>query len=282
MTSTEGSSALLIRPGTPEDAESLATLYLAARRAAVPAIPPLVHSEEEVRAWVRSWEELSGHETWVATDGSRPVGLLLLVEDWLHSLYVHPEHTGRGVGAVLLDLAKARRRTGFGLWVFESNQGARRFYLRHGLGVVRRTDGRDNEEGAPDLELRWPAPAETPRPDPAPAALRTLRGEVDEVDTEIARLLERRAGLVAAIQPLKPVPGHGGRDRSREAEIARRAAKEAPLLGAERVARIMGAVIAACLDAYETPDPSQGSDHRPDRASPSPDREDHDGPATPS
>ena len=51
---------------------------------------------------------------------------------------------------------KSLRPTGFGLWVFASNEGAQRFYRRHGLVPVRRTDGSENEEGAPDVEMLWP------------------------------------------------------------------------------------------------------------------------------
>ncbi len=35
-----------------------------------------------------------------------------------------------------------------------TNEGARRFYARHGFVVAGGTEG-ENEEGAPDLLLRW-------------------------------------------------------------------------------------------------------------------------------
>jgi len=41
------------------------------------------------------------------------------------------------------------------LWTFASNAGAQRFYERHGFVETRRTDGRDNEEGAPDVLYIW-------------------------------------------------------------------------------------------------------------------------------
>jgi hypothetical protein len=37
------------------------------------------------------------------------------------------------------------------VWTFASNLGAQRYYERHGFVAVERTDGRDNEERAPDI-----------------------------------------------------------------------------------------------------------------------------------
>jgi GNAT superfamily N-acetyltransferase len=157
VTSTEH---LLLRPAETADAPELADLFLSARRAAHPAMPLPVHSDAAVHAWfTRRLEQPPPRtETWVAEAGPRhdaAVAYLTLEADWLHSLYVLPELTGQGVGATLLDLAKGLRPAGFGLWVFESNQGARRFYRRHGLRELRRTDGSENEEREPDIEMRW-------------------------------------------------------------------------------------------------------------------------------
>ena len=53
------------------------------------------------------------------------------------------------------DLAKRERPKGFRLWVFQQNEGARRFYERHGCTLVLETDGADNEEHLPDALLEW-------------------------------------------------------------------------------------------------------------------------------
>jgi chorismate mutase len=125
--------------------------------------------------------------------------------------------------------------------VFETNLAARRFYRRHGLVELEHTDGSGNEEGAPDLRMAWPGA------DP----VSFLRGQVDEVDAELAVLLARRAALTAAIQRFKPVAGHAGRDPGREAHIAARMAAHAPGLGEEGFRRIMHEVITVSLDAAE-------------------------------
>jgi GNAT superfamily N-acetyltransferase len=150
-----GSADLTVHPAEAADADALAALYLDAREAAYPAMPRPVHPPEDVRHWWRTRFEVDGAEVWLAERDGSAVALLLLEDSWLHSLYVDPALTGQGIGGALLDLAKALRPGGLGLWVFETNVGAQRFYLRHGFRVVRRTDGSENEEKAPDIELAW-------------------------------------------------------------------------------------------------------------------------------
>jgi GNAT superfamily N-acetyltransferase len=70
-------------------------------------------------------------------------------------LYVEPKMTGRGIGSALLEHATGRRPAGFTLWTFQQNMGARRFYERRGLSVVRLTDGEGNEERTPDALYAW-------------------------------------------------------------------------------------------------------------------------------
>ena len=87
------------------------------------------------------------------------VGLLVLDNEWIDQLYVEPGHTGRGIGADLVAVAKRERPTVLRLWTFEANVGARRFYERHGFVATGFTAG-DNEEGAPDVRYEW-APLDT-------------------------------------------------------------------------------------------------------------------------
>lgn len=139
------------------DAEAVTALYLRARRAAalVQTIPPPVHSDPEVRAWMSNFviEEL---ELWLAEgpDGEL-LGLLVLDDDWIDQLYVDPDLTGSGIGTELLRIAKRERPERLRLWTFVSNSGAQRFYERHGFTEVERTDGSSNEEGASDIQYVW-------------------------------------------------------------------------------------------------------------------------------
>ena len=145
-----------IRRGTPADARAAADLYLRARRAAVEMIPqPPVHTDDEVRAWFAT-HVVRDCELWLAEDGPGMLaGILVLDGQWVDQLYVEPTLTGRGVGTELLRFAKRERPTGLRLWTFVSNTGAQRFYERHGFTEKERTDGRRNEERAPDILYVW-------------------------------------------------------------------------------------------------------------------------------
>ena len=146
------------RRATERDAGAAADLWLRARKAAVGTIPPPVHDDEDVRAWFAS-HVVPDTECWLAEDDAgRLAGLLVLDGPWLQQLYVEPAITGRGIGGRLVELAQRARPDGLRLWTFASNAGAQRFYERHGFVAIRRTDGRDNEERAPDILYSWGAP----------------------------------------------------------------------------------------------------------------------------
>lgn len=232
MTPTE----IDLRPAVPADAVPIADLYSAARVAAVPAMPPAVHTNDEDRAWVAARLDDGDHEAWVAEAGGELVGFALFTRTWLDQLFVRPDRTRGGIGSALLDVVKSLRPEGFSLWVFEQNAAARRFYRQHGLIELERTDGSANEERAPDVRMAWPGTE----------PLRFLRGLIDDVDQQLGDLLARRAALTAAAQQHKEATE---RDPGREREIVARLAERAPALGEERVARIVHAIITESLDA---------------------------------
>jgi len=229
---------LLLRPGTPEDVAEIAELFIATRRDAVPQMPAVVDDDAGIRTWFR--EHAETHEFWVAEDGDI-IGYAMLKDLWLDALYVGPQCQGKGVGSALLELVKAQRPGGFGLWVFASNDRARSFYHRNGLIELEHTDGTGNMEQSPDIRMVWPGQE----------PLQFLRSQIDEVDGEMALLLARRFALTAAVQGFKDAPGRTGRDPEREAEIVARMAAHAPGLGVAALARIMHTVIEESLEAYE-------------------------------
>ena len=223
---------MLIRPADASDAEAVAAVQLRSRAAA--AMPPGIHTDVEVRAWLAS--RLVTDDVWVAEVDDEVVGYARMTPAWLDDLYVVPEHAGQGVGSALLDVAKSQQPAGFCLWVFEMNEPARAFYARHGLLELERTDGSANEEKRPDIRMAWPGA------DP----LSFLRGLIDEVDEQLGDLLARRAALTRAVQAHKDDPS---RDPAREQEIAAAMAERAPALGPERLSRIVHAIITESLDA---------------------------------
>jgi chorismate mutase/GNAT superfamily N-acetyltransferase len=227
-----------LRPARSDDLTAIADLYLEVRAAAVPQMPPIARSAEEVHSYVGGWD-LAKRDVWVASAAGRLAAFMVVENDWLNSLYVAPEHQRAGLGGQLLDVAQSLRPNGFCLWVFETNTPARTFYERRGCVELERTDGSANEERSPDLKLAWPGA------DP----LAFFRGLIDEVDADLGDLLARRAALTAAVQPLKDDPD---RDPARERAIAEAMAARAPVLGTERLNRIVHTIITESLDAAQS------------------------------
>lgn len=118
---------------------------------------PRVHTPQAVRDFYRDFV-FPRRDLFVADDQPRGLiqGFMALDRDdaFVTALYV--AQPGRGLGKRFLDLAKSGRET-LRLWTFQANVRARAFYAREGFVEERRTDG-DNEEGLPDVLLRWGAP----------------------------------------------------------------------------------------------------------------------------
>jgi GNAT superfamily N-acetyltransferase len=151
---TEPPAEVVVREALPDEWAALADLYSDARRAAVPQMPPAVHTDDEHRDYYRR-HVLAGEDNtvWVAEVAEELVGFAVCTPRFLDGLYVRPDVTGQGIGSLLLDVVDATHPDGYDLWVFESNVGARRIYERRGLVEVERTDGSGNEEKAPDIRM---------------------------------------------------------------------------------------------------------------------------------
>jgi ribosomal protein S18 acetylase RimI-like enzyme len=149
-----GAADVTIRRGRDADATAIADVFIAARRPMLAYLPDL-HDETDIRNWIAT-VMVPSHEVWVAELDGRLVGFLALHEDLLGHLYVHPSEQNRGIGSALLEHAKALRRHGLHLYVFQQNDGARRLYERHGFRVGELGDGSGNEENVPDALYGWP------------------------------------------------------------------------------------------------------------------------------
>jgi GNAT superfamily N-acetyltransferase len=142
-----------LRAANSNEAGAIADIHSAARREAMPWLPVL-HSAEETRAWVATIV-LPNQDVLVAEDDDQVVGYVALDGAKLNDLYVRPGWQGRGIGTALLAAAKAASPGELCLWAFQRNDGARRFYERHGFAVIELTDGAGNEEREPDVRYRW-------------------------------------------------------------------------------------------------------------------------------
>ena len=142
----------MVRRATPEDAKPIGDVFIAAR--AGMTYLPRQPSDDGFRDFI-AHEIMGRDEVWVAESDGRLLGFMTLEGELVDHMYVHPSAQGRGTGASLLDVAKTRRPRGFHLWVFQKNEGARRFYERHGLSLVELTDGQGNMEREPDARYEW-------------------------------------------------------------------------------------------------------------------------------
>ena len=141
----------MIREARPGDVGAIAQLY--ERSFGTLNFLPTLHTLEEHHAWFG--QVVAQREVWVWEEEAVILGFIALGDATVDYLYVEPEMTGRGIGSSLLDRAKDRRPSGFSLWTFQQNAGARRFYERHGLRLIRLTNGEDNEEKTPDALYAW-------------------------------------------------------------------------------------------------------------------------------
>ena len=152
------------RPATDSDAEQVASVYLASRRAFV-AFAPMAHTDDEVRDWVANILIPSGGVSVAVDRGSDDaiVGMMAVSRQggvgWIDQLYLHPSVVGRGIGSRFVERAKDSLGSPIRLYTFQENAGARRFYERHGFRAIAFSDGADNEEHCPDVLYEWAAPA---------------------------------------------------------------------------------------------------------------------------
>ena len=109
--------------------------------------------DDEHRGLPGEWF-LDCSEIWVV-EQPEVIGFLGLQGDEVSHLYVEPSRQGGGIGSALLDHAKQLRPERLELWVFQKNEGARRFYERHGFRLVKLTDGAGNMEKEPDALYEW-------------------------------------------------------------------------------------------------------------------------------
>ena len=145
-----------MRLATPLDADAIANLYLASRKAYI-SFAPLAHSDDDIREWVKN-SLIPNIHVWIIEQDNIVLGMMAISEKqgmhWIEQLYVLPKSTGQGIGSLLMEKAKSfnipiRLRT------FQENWGARRFYDRHGFTIIEFSDGSENEKHCPDMVYEW-------------------------------------------------------------------------------------------------------------------------------
>lgn len=146
---------LLRRPDVTRfgaEADAVAELYVAARRAGMPWLRE-PHAEAETRTWMRE-TVFARHSVRLATLRDEIVGFAARDGVWLSQLYVKAGWTGHGIGQQLLDAVLTEVATVapvLRLYTFQRNAGARRFYERNAFVATVFGDGSGNEEREPDV-----------------------------------------------------------------------------------------------------------------------------------
>jgi putative acetyltransferase len=135
MASKPGSSRFALRDTTSTDSEALVELWIAAWRAAMPAIDFVTR-----RAWIREHLSQLGREGFVIRCAI-PIGISQICGfvalspklGYLDQIAVHPDHWGKGVGEALIADAKRLAPGGLALDVNQDNPRAIAFYEKNGF-----------------------------------------------------------------------------------------------------------------------------------------------------
>jgi GNAT superfamily N-acetyltransferase len=146
-----------LRTATPGDAAEVAEVLISSRQAFLPFAPG-PHSPADVLAWVTLFLIPKGTVTVAEVDG-RLAGVMATSHDgaasWIDQLYVRPGFLSRGIGGRLLASAHAALPRPIRLHTLQANEGARRFFARHGYTPIDFTDGHGNEEKCPDVMYEY-------------------------------------------------------------------------------------------------------------------------------
>ena len=136
----------MVRPADDRDFDACATIFQASRAAAFPQEPPETRDAAAFQASTAE-EEVS-----VVLLSGNIIALISVYwpENFIHSLYVHPDFQGRGAGRALLAYIQARS-TFLELKVGTGNGSALSFYRHLGWRAIGMGEG----ELGPWLRLRW-------------------------------------------------------------------------------------------------------------------------------
>jgi GNAT superfamily N-acetyltransferase len=136
----------VIRRARSDESDGIAELY--ERPYATLTFLPRLHTLEKYKAFMA--RHVVDDDVWVWDENGAVVGFMILRgKDDLFLMYLEFSANGRGIGTALLEHAKRERPNGFTLRTFQQNDGARRFYERHGLRAIAFGDGSGNEEAFP-------------------------------------------------------------------------------------------------------------------------------------
>jgi len=114
------------------------------------------HTPEEQLRFVEQ-ELIRSHSVVIVLEKSalKVVGFLAATAETISQLYVHVDHQNKGIGSMLVNLAKQKSNGRLRLFTFECNKNAQRFYENHGFKIVAR--GFEKNWQLADIEYEWNA-----------------------------------------------------------------------------------------------------------------------------
>lgn len=129
-----------VKPYEPGDAQATIDLFLGAIREAASKD----YSPAQIAAWAKVddpeiWAQYrASRPTWLAMDGSTPIGFSDLKSDGcLDMMFVSPDYQGKGVASLLLaTVENAAREQGFRRIFTEASLTARPFFERKGFVIL--------------------------------------------------------------------------------------------------------------------------------------------------
>src|SRR5512134_629314 len=147
-------STFIIREYRPADFEVLTILWRIAREKSLPEFQRTKgHFFYEDQDYFRD-HVLKENKVFVVEDDQRPVAFMAMRGDFIDHLYVHPDHQNRGIGKVLLDLARQRSPDHVWLYTLQVNANARAFYEKNGF-IPEKFGVSPPPENEPDVEYHW-------------------------------------------------------------------------------------------------------------------------------
>lgn len=119
---------LLLRKATDDDTEILELLFQITRQKTFKSSSPQSFKIGDYK------KSVEGEEVWVSEkDGSIVAFISLWIQvNFIHNLFVHPDHQGVGIGVQLLEKAEERLLRPMELKVTTDNMKALKFYEKHG------------------------------------------------------------------------------------------------------------------------------------------------------
>ncbi|OEC93126.1 MULTISPECIES: GNAT family N-acetyltransferase [unclassified Rhizobium] len=129
-----------VRPYEADDAEATIDIFLRAIR----EVASKDYNPAQIAAWSKvddaeKWAQYrASRPTWLAMDGSKPIGFTDLKSDGcLDMMFISPDHQGKGVASLLLaTVENAAREQGLQRIFTEASLTARPFFERKGFVVV--------------------------------------------------------------------------------------------------------------------------------------------------